>query len=463
VRCANFLPTVVWLLACGAGIASLGAFAGDVETRDLRIDRTTPQKSGGAKALKGQDEAAAAEAKQSSGASAGGDAKDHGIAAESPAYSAAMNPIRKLGGRSLALSSTTSWASKANSNHGITAREGSSYRIRKDNLQILDRKTGKVAGEWPVVEKMGDPPTASPDGKYLACGGFFAGYRSILGVLDVERNRLLCVGDDHFGSPQWSPDGSQLAFKVRWDGKSEIWTLSTQALARLPVFAPACACPTVPEAAASLIGPWHIPQGNLVPLDLSRQANWDYKVPITETADNDIRTLSPGERVLAGVRFRTGDRLIQLQGKHLQKVPISADGIPVHLRAVRLYILHATHHGYAPYGVSDGERIAEYRVRYADGDAATIPVVVGQDVRDWWSTTSQAPVSRGQVAWAGTNKAINQSHGYLRLYLSTWENPQPEKTLASIDFVSLGTGAAPFCAAITAEEPRTSSPTKGNR
>ena len=35
------------------------------------------------------------------------------------------------------------------------------------------------------------------------------------------------------------------------------------------ILAPACDCPDVPQAAADLVGTWHSPSGNIVPIDLS--------------------------------------------------------------------------------------------------------------------------------------------------------------------------------------------------
>ena len=55
--------------------------------------------------------------------------------------------------------------------------------------------------------------------------------------------------------------------------------------------------------------------------------------------------------------------------------------------------------------------------------------------------------------WVGRNAATKEAKIYLRLYLSVWENPHPEKTVASLDYVSAMTDAAPFCAAITVEMP----------
>ena len=44
----------------------------------------------------------------------------------------------------------------------------------------------------------------------------------------------------------------------------------------------------------------------------------------------------------------------------------------------------------------------------------------------------------------------------IKLFLTTWENPQPNKVIRTIDYVMTGdrqhTGAAPFCVAISAGE-----------
>jgi hypothetical protein len=41
----------------------------------------------------------------------------------------------------------------------------------------------------------------------------------------------------------------------------------------------------------------------------------------------------------------------------------------------------------------------------------------------------------------------------LRLCLSVWDNPHPDKQVATLDFVSsMDTQAAPFCVALTVEE-----------
>ena len=229
-----------------------------------------------------------------------------------------------------------------------------------------------------------------------------------------------------------------------------------------PHLAPACVCPEVPQAAAELVGPWHCPQGKLVPVDLSREANWSRTQSTPDRASNSLVGLAPGPISLAGVEFQVAGRLIQLHGLGLPKQARAVHGIPVGRRVSKLYILHGAQFCAREYGVPEGGLIAEYRLRFVDGDRATIPVAYGKDVRDWWADDSKSSltkqgrggaVTRAQVAWVGLNPEAKHDKRYLRLYLCTWENPHPEKPLESIDFVALHESAGPFCVAITTEEP----------
>jgi hypothetical protein len=233
-----------------------------------------------------------------------------------------------------------------------------------------------------------------------------------------------------------------------------------------PHVAPACACPDVPAAAAELIGPWHCPQGKLISVDLSRQANWSNLQSTPDRVRNSLVELSLGPRSLAGVNFQIASGLIQLHGVGLPNQARSVSGIPVGRRVTRLYILQGAQFCGPEYGVHEGELLAEYRLRFAgarsnESTRATIPVAYGKDVRDWWAGGPQSPlmkqksgvaVTRGQVAWAGHNPETRHDKTYLHLYLCTWENPHPEKILESIDYVALHDSAGPFCVAITAEE-----------
>jgi hypothetical protein len=136
----------------------------------------------------------------------------------------------------------------------------------------------------------------------------------------------------------------------------------------------------------------------------------------------------------------------------------------------KIHILHATQYGNGqgigqegkpgdPLFVADGTTIAEYQVRYEDGSRASIPVVYGEDVRDWWFTEKTKGVTRSKVVWQGENEWSKSLGSQIRLYLSTWENPSPDKKIASIDYLKIGDSpAAPFCVAITLEAKEVKSP-----
>ena len=100
-----------------------------------------------------------------------------------------------------------------------------------------------------------------------------------------------------------------------------------------------------------------------------------------------------------------------------------------------------------------GAQIGKWVVHYDNGFEATIPIVFGEDVRDWWNVDQSTKAKRGKVAWVGTNPGV-RSYGYtLRLFVSAWDNPHPENKVVSVDYVSENLGeAAPFCLAMTIEK-----------
>ncbi|MDZ4783042.1 MAG: DUF1559 domain-containing protein [Planctomycetia bacterium] len=173
-------------------------------------------------------------------------------------------------------------------------------------------------------------------------------------------------------------------------------------------------------------------------------------------AGNNLGTLNPGEQVLGGVNFNVPDRVLCLGHKDgtAAHFPDRIDGIEIGETCERLHFLHAT--GWpAP---KDGVPIGHYEVHYADGGVEMMPIVYGVDVRDWWDADGTKAVDRGRMVWTGSNQAIGQqSPGapQIRLFLTSWDNPRPETPIETIDYVSYReTECAPFCVAITIDNPR---------
>ena len=113
-----------------------------------------------------------------------------------------------------------------------------------------------------------------------------------------------------------------------------------------------------------------------------------------------------------------------------------------------MYVVHGTQFGGRSFSLANGTIIGWYRVIYEDQTQEAIAIAPGEDVGAWIAEDSQ-PLTRGLKIWEGKNRA-NRT---LRLYTSGWTNPHLEKKVARIDYLAAGTQAAPFCLAITVEEP----------
>jgi hypothetical protein len=319
---------------------------------------------------------------------------------------------------------------------------------------VADPKSGSPLRTWPVFAAESKCWLGwSPGGKQLGIGIAGTGLSAGLWLLDVDTGRALHVVGGPATAPAWSADKTRLAFELCLPSGPEIWMIEGHRLGGLRATAPAMPQCSVPEAAAQLLGVLHEPRGRLLLVDLGRCANRKLADATGFIAGNDLKELPQGEQVFAGVRFRIAEEAVQLGSNRLPGFVRSVRGIPLRARAVRLYLLHAVQWGGPAFGVLDGTTVAQLRVHYADGIAATLPIVYGEDVRDWWCNDQGKPTTRAQVAWAGHNAATRERKIYLRLYLSVWENPHPEREIAAIDYNSLATPAAPFCVAITAESP----------
>ena len=171
--------------------------------------------------------------------------------------------------------------------------------------------------------------------------------------------------------------------------------------------------------------------------------------------NNTLAAVPTGEREFARVKFKVGEKCVQLASPLLVKErPARVEGIAVGRKAEKLHFLHTTLFGRGTPRIEEGDTIAEYKVTFDDGTSATVPVKYGEDVRDWWHG-KDAPAPAGckvKVAWEGDNEPAKAAGHVIRLYLTTWKNPHPGKKVASIDFARTdGTPASPILVALTAE------------
>jgi hypothetical protein len=178
--------------------------------------------------------------------------------------------------------------------------------------------------------------------------------------------------------------------------------------------------------------------------------------------DNNLADLPSGVNVYGGVPFDV-EGLIQLSGKSLISVfhknfPVEVDGIAIHRRCAKIYLLHAGDWIDLP---DFGKIVAKLVLHYQDGSQRQIDVVAGRDGFDFWSplfTTGADPrYSRmspdTERAWTGSNRFLKQlwPDESLILYKSAFANPQPDLKVSTVDFVSTMTGTAPFLVGLTVE------------
>jgi len=151
------------------------------------------------------------------------------------------------------------------------------------------------------------------------------------------------------------------------------------------------------------------------------------------TADFDVRgVIQLGSARLAG---EGGD------------LPKEVKDIQVDQKCRRIHFLHGTQ-----WRVADGTRIGSYVLHYAGGMRAELPIVYGQQVRDWWTSgTEESDAKFARVAWKGSNPASESKKCSLRVFESTCQNPHPDQKIRSVNFVSAMTDSAPFLVAITLE------------
>ena len=209
---------------------------------------------------------------------------------------------------------------------------------------------------------------------------------------------------------------------------------------------------TLRKFLAKLIGPAHRPGAKLIYIDMQPKANQKLTEALHGPEGLDLKELPRGEQELGGVKFRIVDALMQLGSRRMSKRPQRFEGIRVGTTFTRLHILHGT--GFADRGIEEGTEIGRYVVRYEDRTEEQIPIVYGENVRDWWRNNDLRPVSCAEVAWIGRNaftRRISKAV-MVRLYSANWDNLHPDKKVVSIDYISAMTAAAPFCVAMTVEQ-----------
>jgi hypothetical protein len=165
--------------------------------------------------------------------------------------------------------------------------------------------------------------------------------------------------------------------------------------------------------------------------------------------DADLRDLPAGKQDFHGVPFTIGSGakgIVVLASEarpDKQGLPWETT-IPIGRNIEGLYFIDGL-----AYGGGDGQVIL-YQVQYADGSSADIPIIGGKSIRDWANKDNGAFThERGTktvAAWVGKCKMFSP----IAVYMTLWVNPQPEKAVTAVRFVTPTRGPVVGLFALTA-------------
>jgi hypothetical protein len=181
-------------------------------------------------------------------------------------------------------------------------------------------------------------------------------------------------------------------------------------------------------------------ESRMVPIDLTSVVTRgfaddepaDGKGGWTDEGDlNDCRDMPTGRQVFLGVPFdvidpttNDGKSVIVLRGRTLPAGPTESSMIAVNRKVRGLFFLHS-----ANYAQIDGARAGTYHIAYADGQSVDLPIVIGQNIYDWWFDHRDAEDSR-TVPLRMSNAEPGQPFRFPRVWW--WENTRQDVPVTSV-------------------------------
>lgn len=175
-------------------------------------------------------------------------------------------------------------------------------------------------------------------------------------------------------------------------------------------------------------------RSRLIPVDLSAVVNasladdgnsrgWTSEGPF-----NDARMVPTGNSAWLGVPFNIAGKkandpsIITMFGRNSPSAPRSVTVAMHDTRSRGLFFAHSA--------TWASGKIGDYVVSYVDGHEQVLPIVVGENIGDWWSDHAPAEQSR-TVAFTHPNPLeTDKPYRFLRIWY--WENPRSDVAIRSI-------------------------------
>lgn len=178
----------------------------------------------------------------------------------------------------------------------------------------------------------------------------------------------------------------------------------------------------------------------------------------TDQGPMNFKNVAIGEQIANGVPFdiidpatNNGLGCIRLKGSARNYFPGEVNGIKVNQKLGKLYFLHTAAWCFKGYA-------CHYRINYEDGTFDVFSCSSGVHIGDWMGKRDLPEAKLGLLTPVGEGLSGCA-------YVAEWENPNPEKIIKSIDFISAETyrsgqnewesveDAIPLLLAITGERP----------
>jgi hypothetical protein len=166
---------------------------------------------------------------------------------------------------------------------------------------------------------------------------------------------------------------------------------------------------------------------------------------------HDLQDVPQGLKAFGGVLFDVRGLIVLAGTKSLAvsglTLPEAVYGIRIDRKGKALHFLQAA----AFVGSTPGLKIGEYVMHYENGETMVADLIYGENELDWWVNPAEGHVTKADEVWFGSNPATRSRGMKTRLIQFTWNNPLPDVTITSIDFVSCLTTSSPMLVAITVE------------
>jgi hypothetical protein len=156
---------------------------------------------------------------------------------------------------------------------------------------------------------------------------------------------------------------------------------------------------------------------------------------------SNFRVLEPGTHAWEGIEFDVRGCAMshnQPNGKIV--------GIPVNQKCLEMAFLHGA------YGFERTNRSSQFVIHFANGYAEIIPIVFGKDVVSsfFWKNRGALNLSMtNSVVWLERISTNGPAQPDIRFFIKKWNNPFPEETVTTIDFVPSSLNVDAFLVAIT--------------